>query len=202
VEQAQHLLADALARGGRVLGGGRAPGEPEEDAVCRPVIVIDAEPDMALCREAAFAPIMAVGPFDTLDEALQLDLACPYALGASVFTRDVAAAEWLAARLRAGMVTVNDVIVPTAHPATPFGGRGESGWGDTQGAEGLLAMTVPQTVSVRGGTFRPHYDSATAGKEQALEEFLRAMLQATHGPGIGAQVRGWGRVIRAMWRGL
>jgi aldehyde dehydrogenase (NAD+) len=181
-----------------VLGGGAAG----EDGTCRPAVVVDATPEMALCREAAFAPVMAVLPFDTPEEALRLDQSCPYALAASVFTRDVAQAEHLAARLRAGMVTVNDVIVPTAHPATPFGGRGESGWGITQGAEGLLAMTVSQTVSVRGGTFRPHYDSSTAGKEEALEAFLSAMLEATHGPGLAARVRGWWRVARAMWRGL
>ena len=62
----------------------------------------------------------------------------------------------LAGRLRTGMVTINDVIVPTAHPGLPFGGRAESGWGVTQGAEGLLEMTVPQVVGVRKGSFRPH----------------------------------------------
>ena len=64
----------------------------------------------------------------------------------------------IAGELESGAVTVNDVIVQTAHPATPFGGRGASGWGVTQGPEGLLEMTVPQVVSVRGGSFRPHYD--------------------------------------------
>ena len=56
-----------------------------------------------------------------------------------------------------GLVTVNEVIVPTAHPGTPFGGRRDSGWGVTQGAEGLLEMTVPQVVSTYGSPLRLHY---------------------------------------------
>jgi aldehyde dehydrogenase (NAD+) len=99
-------------------------------------------------------------------------------------------------------VTVNDVIVGSAHPATPFGGRGESGWGSTQGAEGLLEMTVPQVVSVRGGTFRPHYD-LSAGKSAAKqEELLRGLLESGHAPALGQRLRGWWRVVRAVWRGI
>src|SRR5207247_817779 len=97
-------------------------------------------------------------------------------------------AEWLASRLRAGMVAINDVVVPTAHPATPFGGRGNSGWGVTQGAEGLLEMSVPQTVSVRRGTFRPHFDIGDPGKLAVQEELLRGLMEATHAPRLGARL--------------
>ena len=95
-----------------------------------------------------------------IDEAIAEANQCPFGLAASIFTANVEAAKELAARIPAGHVSINDVLAPTAHPATPFGGRGASGWGVTQGAEGLLAMTVPQTVTVRKGTFRPHFDEA------------------------------------------
>ena len=62
----------------------------------------------------------------------------------------------MARRVRAGSVCVNDLIVPTADPRLPFGGRGRSGFGVTRGAEGLLEMTVPKAISVRTGSFRPH----------------------------------------------
>jgi aldehyde dehydrogenase (NAD+) len=164
----------------------------------RPKVVADARPEMALCHEASFAPVMAVLPFDTLDDALRMDAHCPYALGASVFTGSPAAvAEW-AGRLRAGTVSVNDVVVPTAHPATPFGGAGESGWGVTQGEEGLLEMTVPQVVSVRGGRYRPHYDLA-AGAQQG--DLVRALLDYSHGAGLRQRLGGLVRLVRAMWRG-
>ena len=69
-------------------------------------MLADARPDMDVCREATFAPVMAVLPFDTLEEALAMEARCPFALGASVFTRDLALAGRLASGLRAGTVSV------------------------------------------------------------------------------------------------
>ncbi|HSG39392.1 MAG TPA: aldehyde dehydrogenase family protein, partial [Thermoanaerobaculia bacterium] len=91
------------------------------------------------------------------EEALAAAATSPYALGASIFGPEEAAFAF-AGRVRAGSVVVNDVIVPTADPRLPFGGRGESGFGVTRGAEGLLEMTVLKTVSVRRGKRLPHLD--------------------------------------------
>jgi aldehyde dehydrogenase (NAD+) len=92
------------------------------------------------------------------------------------------------------------VIVPTAHPATPFGGRGESGWGTTQGAEGLLEMTVVQVLSERGGTFRPHYDLSAGVEESKVanqEQMVRGLLEGGHAPTWRERWRGWMRLLRA-----
>jgi acyl-CoA reductase-like NAD-dependent aldehyde dehydrogenase len=203
VSQATRLVADAVARGGRQL----TPSTPVEASTeCVPAVVADARPEMPLCQEASFAPVMAVLPFDDLEEAVHQDRACPYHLGASVFTASTARATSLAEALGSGVVTINDVIVPTAHPATPFGGTAASGWGVTQGAEGLLEMTVPQVVSSRGGRFRPHYDLApgtgTPEKTAAQEALLRALLEAGHAPAWSQRWRGWWKVLRAARRML
>jgi acyl-CoA reductase-like NAD-dependent aldehyde dehydrogenase len=182
---AQRLVQEALGDGARLL--------IEEQTV-----VIDARPEMRLCREASFAPVAAVLPFDTLDEALGMEAHCPYALGVSIFTRRQERGLQLAEQLRAGMVAINDVIVPTAHPATPFGGRGDSGWGVTQGAEGLLEMTVPQVVSVRRGRFRPHYDLAMGQGGEHQAEMLHGLLQSAHAPTLGQRLHGWWRLLRGM----
>jgi aldehyde dehydrogenase (NAD+) len=97
----------------------------------------------------------------------------------------------LAARLEVGMVMINDAIAPTAHPATPFGGRGASGWGVTQGAEGLLEMTLPQVVSFRSGKWRPHYDPP-GSTAMTRYETLRALLRFGHG-------RTWRKRWGAVW---
>jgi acyl-CoA reductase-like NAD-dependent aldehyde dehydrogenase len=199
VEQAGRLVRDAVAEGARLLDG-TAPGNGNGAAdVLAPTVVVDARPEMALCREASFAPLLALLPFDTLDDALVMDAQCPYGLGASIFSENTARAEAVASRLRTGMVAVNDVIVPTAHPATPFGGRGDSGWGVTQGEEGLLEMTIPHVVSVRRDKFRPHYD-LTPGNAAAQGELVRALLDAGHGTTFGRRLRGWLRLIKVMWR--
>jgi acyl-CoA reductase-like NAD-dependent aldehyde dehydrogenase len=200
-EQAGHLIADAVARGGRLLTSG-PPQEPNCDFP--PTAVADARPEMLLCQEASFAPLLAVLPFDDSSELVRMNQACPYHLGAAIFTRTPRAAFALADDLRSGVVTINDVIAPTAHPATPFGGRGESGWGVTQGAEGLLEMTVPQVVSRRSGRFRPHYQlaagQATPETLAVQEDLLRGLLESGHAQTWRRRWRGWWRFLRAAWR--
>jgi acyl-CoA reductase-like NAD-dependent aldehyde dehydrogenase len=198
VEQAERLVQEALAEGARLLT--EPPVVPDASSdVCPARVVLDARPEMPLCREASFAPLLAVLPFDTVEEALRMDAQCPYGLGASVFSRQPQRALALAARLRTGMVAINDVIVSTTHPGTPFGGRRASGWGVTQGAEGLLEMTVPQVVSARGGRYRPHYDLAP-GRNVDQGDLLRAFLALGHGLTIGQRVRGLTGLIKALWR--
>lgn len=209
-EQAERLIADAVERGGKVLGrnvesaerSAKAPNSLRSaDSASRltPTIVLDTPPDAAICREASFAPLAAVTPFDTVDEALSLAAGSPFGLAASVFTADARAAQVLAARIPSGAVTINDVLAPTAHPATPFGGRGASGWGVTQGVEGLLAMTTPQTVTVHKGRFRPHVDEAVSPDPEATANVLRGLLRATHGRGLWNWFGGIRQVLRGVW---
>ena len=94
----------------------------------------------------------------------------------------------LAARVRAGSVCVNDLIVPTADPRLPFGGRGRSGFGATRGAEGLLEMTVAKTVSIRRGRFRPHLDAPKPG-DAARFAHMTALLHGAW-PDRWAALRG------------
>jgi acyl-CoA reductase-like NAD-dependent aldehyde dehydrogenase len=186
VEQMERLLDDAKSKGGQVL---RSLGDfATDDQTILPQVVINGSPEMQICNQDCFAPIAAVMIFQTVEDALALDAQCSFALGASIFTSDKERAQKIATHLRTGTVCINDVIAPTAHPATPFGGRYTSGWGSTQGAEGLLAMTVPQVVSVRGGKFRPHYDGATP----ELERLLRRMLEWSHAPT-------WTRRLKGFW---
>ena len=63
----------------------------------------------------------------------------------------------MAARLDAGMVTVNEAVTPSAHAAAPFGGCKASGYGRARGVLGLRELAQPQMIHVRNpGGFRPH----------------------------------------------
>jgi hypothetical protein len=123
------------------------------------------------------------------DEALELDRRCPYALGATVFGRDVAQARRLAGAVRAGVVVVNDMIVPTADPRLPFGGLRRSGFGTTRGAEGLLEMTAPKSIAVRRRGVLPYLDAPRPGDEAFFEQFI-----------LAAHARGWRARVRAALR--
>jgi acyl-CoA reductase-like NAD-dependent aldehyde dehydrogenase len=203
-DQANRLVREALASGGR-LACEFPPSDPAMPGTITPVAVLDARPEMAVCREATFAPVLAVIPVDDAKEALAMEGQCSYALGASVFTRSPAKAEEIAAHLRTGTVAVNDVIANIAHPATPFGGRGVSGWGVTQGADGLLEMTIPQVVSHKSGRFRPHYDMSfdlSAGRSKASHgDLMRGLLENGHAPTLGGKLRGLRRLVAA-FRGM
>jgi len=197
VNQAADLVRDAVAGGARILQTPQPTHGNGDPDLYPPTIVLDARPEMALCQQASFAPLMAVLPFHTPEEAVRMDAQCPYALGASIFTASPDRGVQFARHLRAGSVAINDVVVPTVHPATPFGGRGESGWGVTQGVEGLLEMTVPQVVSVRGGKLRPHYQAAL-GRPPLSADGLRGLLQWSHGRTLQQRLTGLWRLVRAV----
>lgn len=181
------LLADALRRGARLS----AELPAASDGAMAPVIVLDAGPELELLKADLMAPVLALIGVDGPEQALALDAQCPYALGTAIFGPEPAARQ-LAHRVRAGSVTINDLIVPTADPRLPFGGRGESGYGVTRGGAGLLEFTTIKAMSLRQGRFRPHYEAPKAG-DRALFE---AYLQATHGGSLGKRLRALVRLLR------
>jgi acyl-CoA reductase-like NAD-dependent aldehyde dehydrogenase len=164
------LMTEALSQGARLLSGPAAAGGTA------PVILGDARPEMRLLQEDVFAPWLAFVPVDSMEAAVAALGLCPYALGASIFGPE-AEARALARRVPAGSVCINDLIMPTADPRLPFGGRGRSGFGVTRGAEGLLEMTVVKTVSLRRGAFRPHLAPGGPG-DAARYATLIALLYA------------------------
>jgi acyl-CoA reductase-like NAD-dependent aldehyde dehydrogenase len=185
------LVRDALDRGARLLSGQVLA----DGGLIAPLILIEADRASRLLREDPFGPVLALVSVEDEDDALRLAADCPYALGASVFG-DPRRARGLAGRIPAGVVQINDLIVPTADPRLPFGGRWASGFGTTRGAEGLLEMTATKVVVSRGGRFRPHYEPLTEADAPALGAFLAA----SHGPSFAARVRGTLGILRHLSR--
>jgi hypothetical protein len=94
------------------------------------------------------------------------------------------------------VVVINDLIVPTADPRLPFGGRGESGFGVTRGAEGLLELTALKVVAVRRGWRLFHLEDPHPGDA----DLFRAYLTLTHAAGPRARLRGAVDLARALAR--
>lgn len=190
-ERLDPLLDEARRAGCRIVGA--AP--PAAVPAMSPVLVSDATPELALLKADIFAPVLALVPVRDCEEALRFDEMCPYALGASVFGPEEPARR-LAVRIRAGAVTINDLIVPTADPRLPFGGRGQSGYGVTRGAAGLLELTCVKTVSLRRGHLRPHYQPTTTADDTVFRHYLRA----AHGPGWTGRIRACASLLAALGR--
>ncbi|WP_328557703.1 aldehyde dehydrogenase family protein [Streptomyces sp. NBC_00358] len=142
----QRHVDAALAAGGRALLGGPAS---VSTTYVTPVVLADVPEDSAAMREETFGPTVVINAVADADEAVERANASPYALGASVFSGDRRAGAAIAARLRAGSVSVNSVLGFAAVPALPFGGSGDSGFGRIHGADGLRAFTAPQSVTVQ-----------------------------------------------------
>lgn len=163
---AARLVREALADGARIV-----TGEPPSGCRMRPLLLAGVSPETKLVQQDVFAPVLSILPVRDMQEAVRADEQCPYALGASVFGPERSARR-LARSVRAGCVTVNDIVAPTADPRLPFGGWDASGYGVTRGREGLLAMTRVKTIAVARGRLRPHLRMQRAGDGQVMESII------------------------------
>ena len=147
VETVERHVADAVARGARVLTGGRRV--PDRQGLWfEPTVLVDVDHDMEVMREETFGPVLPIARVRDEDEALRLANESRYGLNSSVWTGDVRKGERLARRVQAGNVCVNDVIVSYGVPGLPFGGVKESGIGRVHGPDGLRAFCNAKSVLV------------------------------------------------------
>lgn len=119
----------AREEGGKMATGGRlSDALGEQGYFIRPTVFLDVTPSMALFREEVFGPVLALTPFETLEDALRLANDSPYGLSSGIFTRDLATARRYIREIRAGMAHVN-IHTGFKDPSLPFGGWKESGFG-------------------------------------------------------------------------
>lgn len=142
---AEHV-SDAMRRGAVRLAGDDPP-RPACDwgAFYPPTVLVGVTPEMLVCREETFGPVVAIAAFAGEAEAIEQANATPYGLAAYLFTRDPVRAERLVRRLRFGHVGLNTGSGPT--PEAPFGGMKASGYGREGGIEGLLEFCETQVVA-------------------------------------------------------
>lgn len=146
-------------------------GAGGEGASVRPMVAVCGAGD-PLVEGEHFGPVVALVRCTSEGEALALHRARGQHLATSVFTRDIARARRLAPELCAGTVTINDAILPTAHPGAPLPARARSGWGVTRGAEGLLAMTRPLHVSTTSRRVRAPASPPPPAVAARLDRFV------------------------------
>ncbi len=135
----------AVAAGGRSVAGAV---EPADGRAMRPVAVVDCPVESELFAGRHFGPVLAVRTVADEREAFELHARAPRHLATSIWTRRPA--ERLATRARAAgssLVHFNAVLLPSAHQGVSLGGHGQSGWGVSRGASGLLGLTRETTVT-------------------------------------------------------
>ena len=149
VAKVEAHVADALAKGARLLCGGRriSPRKGLADRFYAPTVLEGVTADMLVCREETFGPVAPVRTFHSEAEAVALANATPYGLAAYFFTRDAARLMRVAEALEYGIVGANDAAPSVAQ--APFGGVKESGFGREGGRHGMDEYLEIRYVSWR-----------------------------------------------------
>lgn len=135
-KQEEHV-ADAVARGGRVLTGGAR--DPQGPLFFQATVIADVPTDALIFNEETFGPVAAIAPFDAEDEAVAIANATEYGLVAYVHSQDPRRIYRLTRALDFGMVAVNRTKVTGA--PIPFGGMKQSGLAREGSRHGLEAFT-------------------------------------------------------------
>lgn len=146
VGKVREQLEDAIAKGAKVVLGGKIEGRFVE-----PTILTGVTPDMKLYQDETFGPVVPVIPFRTDDEAVQIANDTEYGLSAGVMTRDEARGLAIVNRLDTGNCHINCSSV-NDEPHVPFGGFKASGVGKHGGRWSLETFTETRWITLdRGG---------------------------------------------------
>jgi acyl-CoA reductase-like NAD-dependent aldehyde dehydrogenase len=140
-------VEDALAKGARVLVGGKR-GEEGAGDFFQPTVLVDVDHSMRCMTEETFGPTLPIMKVADEDEAVRLANDSIYGLAGSVFGRDTEHAEQVARRLDTGAVCVNDAIVNYFALELPMGGAKASGLGSRHGAGGIRKFCSQQAILV------------------------------------------------------
>jgi betaine-aldehyde dehydrogenase len=171
-------LADARAKGARVLtGGSRADREGDW---YQPTVLVDVNHAMTVMREETFGPVLPIMKVDGAQEAIRLANDSPFGLAATVFAGDARAGEEVARQIDAGTVNVNDALHGAMCIDVPMGGWKASGIGARGGDYGMLKFTRAKTVTaprLPAPAAEPlwfPYDSVRAQIAQRAMRFINA----------------------------
>jgi succinate-semialdehyde dehydrogenase/glutarate-semialdehyde dehydrogenase len=132
-DEVAQQVADAVAKGATVHCGGSAPDRP--GWWYPPTVVSGLTPDMRLWTEEVFGPVAGLYRVPSYDEAVRVANGTSFGLGANAFTRDPAERAAFITDLEAGAVFINGMVA--SHPALPFGGVKNSGYGRELSAHGI-----------------------------------------------------------------
>jgi aldehyde dehydrogenase (NAD+) len=134
-DKIQALIQSGLDEGAlAVTGGTGLPEGMAQGYFVRPTVFGKVTPDMRIAREEIFGPVLCILGYDSVDDAVAMANDTVFGLQAFVQSTDLAAARKVAARLRAGRVSLN---YPPLDVAVPFGGYRQSGNGREGGRQGL-----------------------------------------------------------------
>ena len=142
-ERVEGYIEKGRAEGARLVAGGGRPAGQDRGWFVQPTIFADVENDHTIAREEIFGPVLAVIPYDGVEDAIAIANDSEFGLGGSVWTNDPERGQAIAERVQTGSIGINHYMLD---PAAPFGGVKQSGLGRELGPEGLAAYLQSQSI--------------------------------------------------------
>jgi succinate-semialdehyde dehydrogenase/glutarate-semialdehyde dehydrogenase len=140
-------VADAVAKGAKLLAGGRR--NPSLNGLFfEPTVLADVNHDMLIMQEETFGPVLPIMRVSDLDEAVRLANQTHYGLGSNIWTRDQRRGVELARRINSGSACINDMTITYGVLEAPFGGLKSSGVGQVHGSNALRGFTHPKPILI------------------------------------------------------
>ncbi|WP_414462608.1 betaine-aldehyde dehydrogenase [Hyphomicrobium sp. DY-1] len=158
MERVLSFIEAGKAEGARLCYGGERVDEAPLDRgnYVRPAVFTDCTDEMSIVREEIFGPVMSVLRFRDEDDVIARANATRFGLAAGLFTRDLARAHRVAARLEAGICWINNYNITPVE--MPFGGIKESGFGHENGQAAIEHYTQLKSVYVELGDVQCPYE--------------------------------------------
>jgi succinate-semialdehyde dehydrogenase / glutarate-semialdehyde dehydrogenase len=145
-DDVEQLVADAVAKGAKVLCGAAAPEGP--GFYYPPTVLAGITPEMRVHREEVFGPVATLYRVPDIDAAIELANVTEFGLGANAWTNDDAERSRFIRDLDAGMVFINGNV--TSYPELPFGGVKTSGYGRELFHQGIREFCNIKSVWIGG----------------------------------------------------
>ena len=146
VAKVQEHIADAVAKGARVLAGGKPHALGQ--SFFEPTVLADVTQDMAVAREETFGPLAPLFRFETEDEVVAMANDTEFGLASYFYARDLGRVWRVAERLEYGMVGVNTGLI--SNEVAPFGGVKQSGVGREGSHYGIEDYLVVKYINMAG----------------------------------------------------
>jgi succinate-semialdehyde dehydrogenase/glutarate-semialdehyde dehydrogenase len=138
----EKLVADAVAKGAKLLWGGAAPDAP--GFYYPPTVLAGITPEMRVHTEEVFGPVATLYRVSGLEAALEVANGTEFGLGANAWTSDSEEQDRFIRDLAAGLVFINGSV--TSYPQLPFGGVKQSGYGRELSAHGIREFCNIKTI--------------------------------------------------------
>ncbi len=135
--------------GARLIAGGSqdTTGKNSKGFFVRPTVFADVHPQMKIAQDEIFGPVLAVTPFTSEAEVVEMANSTIYGLAAGLWSSDISRAHRVASQLDAGMVFINRYGCYDF--ASPFGGFRQSGWGKEMSRDSLNSYTKTKSIWVK-----------------------------------------------------